>query len=87
MAAEETGGDREPAREEVIPAASEVVHLPGPTYLPVVVGFGLALAISGIVLNWILVGIGLVIFLISTYLWVRDTRRDISELPLEHGHP
>jgi type IV secretory pathway TrbD component len=87
MATEEPRDDRDNLREEVIPPATEVVHLPGPTYLPVVVAFGLALAVSGLVLSWILVGLGLVIFLISTYLWVRDTRRDISELPLEHGHP
>ena len=87
MAAEESRGEREQMRGEVIPAATEKVHLPGPTYLPVVMAFGLALAISGVVLSWILVGIGLVVFLITVYLWVRDTRRDISELPLEHEHP
>jgi len=28
--------------------------------------------------------IGLVITLVTLYLWIRDTRRDISDLPLEH---
>jgi hypothetical protein len=86
MAAEAPRDGTEHAREEVIPPASEEVHLPGPTYLPVALALGLALAISGIVLSRILVAVGLVIALICTYLWVRDTRRDISELPLEHGH-
>jgi O-antigen ligase len=86
MASEEPREEREQTREEVIPPASEEVHLPGPTYLPAVLAFGVALAVSGIVLSWILVGVGLVIFLICTYLWIRDTRRDIAELPLEHGH-
>lgn len=72
------------AEQEQIPAASEEVHLPGPTYIPVVVAFGLTLAISGVVISWILVGIGVVIFLVATIMWIRDTRRDIAQLPLQH---
>jgi hypothetical protein len=29
--------------------------------------------------------IGLIIFLVTTVMWIRDTRRDISELPDEHS--
>jgi hypothetical protein len=36
------------------------------------------------VLSWIVTGIGVVIALIAVWRWVRDTRQDISELPLEH---
>ena len=60
------------------------MHLPGPTYLPVVTAFGLTIAITGIVLSWVLVGIGVVIVLVALWRWIGDTRRDISELPLEH---
>jgi hypothetical protein len=28
--------------------------------------------------------IGFVIVVVTLYLWIRDTRRDVSELPLEH---
>jgi hypothetical protein len=28
--------------------------------------------------------IGLVIVLVTLWMWIRDTRRDVSELPLEH---
>jgi hypothetical protein len=28
--------------------------------------------------------IGLVIVLVTLYMWIRDTRRETSELPLEH---
>jgi len=45
---------------------------------------GLTLAVTGIVLSWIICGIGVVITLVALRLWIRDTRRDISELPLEH---
>jgi hypothetical protein len=66
------------------PPPGEPVHLPGPTYLPVVTAFGLTLAVTGVVLSWVLCGIGVLITLIAVWRWIRDTRRDISELPLEH---
>jgi hypothetical protein len=66
------------------PPSGETVHLPGPTYLPVVTAFGLTIAITGIVINWVLVGLGVVIVVVALWRWIRDTRRDISELPLEH---
>ena len=64
--------------------AGEPIHLPGPSYQPVLVAFGLTLAVIGIVLSPILVAIGLVITVITIFRWVRDTRRETSELPLEH---
>jgi hypothetical protein len=64
--------------------AGEAIHLPGPSYQPVVLAFGLTLAITGVVLFPVLAVIGAVISLITLYLWIRDTRRDVSELPLEH---
>ena len=69
--------------DEAAPAG-ETVHLPGPSYLPVVTAAGLAIAITGIVINWVLVGIGVLITLIAVVRWVRETRADIAELPLEH---
>jgi hypothetical protein len=64
--------------------ADELIHLPGPSYQPVVLAFGLTLAITGVVLFPVLAVIGLVISLITVYLWIRDTRRAVSELPREH---
>jgi hypothetical protein len=64
--------------------ADELIHLPGPSYQPVVLAFGLTLAITGVVLFPVLAVIGLVISLITVYLWIRATRREVSELPLEH---
>ena len=66
------------------PAAGEAIHLPGPSYLPVTTAFGIALAVCGVVLALPMVVIGLVIALVSIWRWVRETRTDISELPLEH---
>jgi hypothetical protein len=76
----------EPAdpRDEAPAPPSEAVHLPGPSYLPILVAAGIAIAVVGVVLSWILVGIGLVIFLIPTIRWIRETREDIADLPLGH---
>jgi hypothetical protein len=62
----------------------EAIHLPGPSYHPVVLAFGVTLAVTGVVLYPPACVIGLVITVITLYLWIRDTRRDISDLPLEH---
>jgi Cytochrome c oxidase subunit IV len=70
--------------DEQAEEAGEAIHLPGPSYQPVVLAFGLALAITGVVLFPVVAVIGLVISVITLYLWIRDLRRDVSELPLEH---
>jgi hypothetical protein len=70
--------------QEPAPPAGEAVHLPGPSYLPVLTAAGVALAIVGVVINWVLVVIGVLIALVAIIRWVREVREDISELPLEH---
>jgi hypothetical protein len=66
------------------PPSGEAVHLPGPSYTPVVTAFGLTLAVTGIVLSLVMVVLGVVIAGVAIWRWISDTRRDISELPLEH---
>ena len=70
----------DPAAEE----AGESIHLPGPSYHPVLVAFGVTLAVTGVVLYLPATVIGLLITVITLFFWIRDTRREISELPLEH---
>jgi len=67
-----------------VPPAGEAVHLPGPSYLPAVTALGITLALVGVVVTWVLTGIGVVILVVAVYRWIRETREDISELPLEH---
>ena len=64
--------------------SGELVHLPGPSLIPVMTAFGLTIAVVGVVLSWVLVGMGLVIAVIAIARWIREMRRDTSELPLEH---
>jgi hypothetical protein len=66
------------------PPPGEAIHLPGPTYLPVITAAGLTFAIVGIVISWILVVLGGLVAVYAIWRWVRDTRRDIAELPLDH---
>jgi Cytochrome c oxidase subunit IV len=70
--------------DEQAEEAGEAIHLPGPSYQPVVLAFGLTLAVTGAVLYPPVAVIGVVILLVTLFLWIRDTRREISELPLEH---
>lgn len=68
------------------PAAGEAIHLPDPSYLPVILAFGTSLALIGVVLNWIVFGLGVAITLVSMARWVGQTRAEIADLPLEHEH-
>jgi hypothetical protein len=70
----------DPSAEE----AGEAIHLPGPSYLPVATAFGVSIAVVGVVLSWVIVGIGLVIAVIAIWRWIGETRRETAELPLEH---
>jgi len=45
---------------------------------------GITLGVIGITINFIISIVGIVIFLITAVRWIRETRRDVSELPLEH---
>ena len=67
-----------------VPPAGEQVHLPGPTYLPAWTAFGITIALVGIIMNWVIVGIGVAITAVVVLRWIRETREDISQLPLEH---
>ena len=75
--AEEVGGD-------ALPPPSEEVHLPEPSYLPPLVALGLTIALLGVILTWVLTGLGAVIFVVAVVRWIRQTREEMAELPLEH---
>lgn len=80
MAADETRRQDPP-----VPEASEQIHLPGPSYIPVVVALGITVALVGVVVAWWVFAIGMVVFLLPLFRWIADTRQDIADLPLDHG--
>ncbi|HET9719684.1 MAG TPA: hypothetical protein VFP55_06385 [Solirubrobacteraceae bacterium] len=79
-----TGQPREVEREA--PPVGEEIHLPGPSFIPVACAIGITLIVIGTTINWLFSIVGGVIFVITVVMWVRDTTRDISELPEEHIH-
>ena len=54
--------------------------------IPVLNAAGLATAIVGITISMILVVAGLLLFFGTAIVWIRDARREMEELPLEHHH-
>ena len=70
------------------PPAGEQIHMPAPSILPILNASGLAIAIVGITISRILVVGGLILFLATAAVWIRDARREMDELPLDHhgGH-
>ena len=68
------------------PPVGEEVHMPEPSVLPLINAAALAITIVSITISWYVVAAGGVVFLITTARWIRDTRRDIANLPLEHQH-
>lgn len=66
--------------------AGEAIHLPDPSYLPVLVALGTTLALVGVVINVVVLMIGILVTLVALVRWVRQTRTEMAELPLEHEH-
>jgi cytochrome c oxidase subunit I len=48
------------------------IHLPGPSYFPVIAALGLPIAAYGLIFNWWLVGAGLVLVLAGFYGWILE---------------
>ena len=59
----------------------QAFHLPPPSIWPPVLAVGIALVLTGLIINLVVVIIGAVISLAATVLWVRDARHEFSELP------
>lgn len=68
-----------------VPPPGEEIHIPGPTILPFVSAISITLIVIGSTLTWILSIIGGVIFIVTTIMWIRDTRRDVAALPEQHS--
>jgi hypothetical protein len=59
----------------------EVIHLPPPSIWPPVLALGIALLLTGLIINLVVVIIGAVVTVAAIALWIRDARREFSELP------
>jgi len=66
------------------PPVGEEIHLPGPSILPLLTAIGITLALVGITTMIPLTVVGVILTVWCVARWIKDTRRDIDELPLEH---
>ena len=72
----------DPQREP--PPVGEEIHLPEPSLIPLLTAVGITVALIGVTTTWILSIAGGILTIGCIIRWIRDTRRDVSELPLEH---
>ena len=59
----------------------EKPHLPSPSLWPVGFAIGIACVLVGLVVGWIVAGVGAAIAVVFGFLWVRDVTRDLSAAP------
>lgn len=78
--------ERERQLEPGVPPVGEEIHLPGPSALPFVCAIGITLTIIGLTIDWLWTVIGLITFIVTLVMWIRDVHRDISDLPEDHAH-
>jgi hypothetical protein len=66
-----------------LPNVGEEIHLPGPSILPLLTAVGITLLLVGITTFIELTVIGGLLTLWCVARWIKDTRHEIDELPLD----
>jgi hypothetical protein len=66
-----------------VPPTGEEIHLPGPSLLPLLTAVGVTLALVGITTFPELTVVGVILTVVCVFRWIRDTRHEIDELPLD----
>jgi hypothetical protein len=69
-----------------VPPAGEEIHLPGPTLQPLLLAVGIAFAIVGVTIGPVFWVPGVILSVLVIIRWIRDARREMAELPVEHQH-
>ena len=69
------------ALEPDTPPAGEEIHLPGASLQPVLLAFGITIALVGVTLGIFLLISGLVLTVVVIIRWISDTRREMRALP------
>lgn len=66
-----------------VPPAGEEIHLPGPSILPILTAVGITLALIGVTTFIEFSVIGVLLTIGCIVRWIKDTRHEIDELPLD----
>ena len=69
--------------EPEAPPVGEEIHLPGPSILPILTALGITLALIGITTFIEFTVIGGALTIVCIVRWIKDTRHEIDELPLD----
>ena len=70
--------------DPTLAAPAEAIHMPEPSYMPFTMAIGITIALVGILTGIAVVIIGLIIAVTVLVRWIRSTRSDMADLPLEH---
>jgi hypothetical protein len=76
------------ALDPEVPPVGEEIHLPGPTILPLLTALGITLLLVGVTTFIELTVAGGLLTVGCLVRWIKDTRREVDELPLDapSGH-
>jgi membrane protein implicated in regulation of membrane protease activity len=69
-----------------IPPTGEEIHLPGPSIQPFLLTIGITAFIVGLTWKTYLLIAGAVLSVFVIAAWIRDARRELDSLPVEHRH-
>lgn len=67
--------------EPETPPPGEHIHLPGPSLQPILLAFGITIALVGVTLGKFLLISGLILTIWVMIRWISDTRREMRALP------
>jgi hypothetical protein len=76
-----------PDREHPAPPVGEEIHMPAPSAIPILAALGLTLIVVGTTISFIVLVVGVLLFLGTTARWIADVRRDVDALPPDHSAP
>ena len=69
-----------------IPPVGEEIHLPGGSIQPFLLTIGITCFIVGLTWKtWLLI-LGAALAIVVIAFWIRDARRELDSLPVEHRH-
>jgi hypothetical protein len=69
--------------DQEIPPAGEEIHLPGPSMMPILTAVGITLALVGVTTFIELTVVGVILTVYCVARWIKETRHEIEELPLD----
>ncbi len=60
--------------------AGHGIHMPPPSFWPIVLALGIAMALIGVITKYVVLAIGLLVTIVSVVGWIRDARREYRSL-------